>query len=197
MQIKCPACYATFSLETAVALDAARAALSTALQMPAPLAGLLAQYLGMFRSAGRVLAFDRAERLMAELLPMLTEQRVERAGNSRSCPLAIWQQALERMVEHRAAGKLELPLKSHGYLLEIAFGLADKAEAAAEREAEERRRTGAHRSKPEPVQQSEAASRSELYHRAAADVRIGLLSPAQAVEKLRAAGLTVPDNAFQ
>lgn len=196
MQIKCPSCYAVFSLETAVALDAARAALSTALQMPAPLSGLIAQYLGMFRSAGRVLAFDRAERLMAELLPMLTEQRVERAGNARVCPLPIWQQALERMVEHRAAGKLELPLKSHGYLLEIAFGLADKAEAAAEREAEERRRSGAHR-RAEPADQSNAATRSELYHRVAADVRLGLLSPAQAVEKLRAAGLAVPDAAFQ
>lgn len=196
MQIKCPSCYAVFSLETAVALDAARAALSTALQMPAPLSGLIAQYLGMFRSAGRVLAFDRAERLMAELLPMLTEQRVERAGNARACPLPIWQQALERMVEHRAAGKLELPLKSHGYLLEIAFGLADKAEANAEREAEERRRSGAHR-RAEPAQQSDAATRSELYHRAAADVRLGLLTPAQAVEKLRAAGLAVPDTAFQ
>ncbi len=196
MQIKCPSCYAVFSLETAVALDAARAALSTALQMPAPLSGLIAQYLGMFRSAGRVLAFDRAERLMAELLPMLTEQRVERAGNARACPLPIWQQALERMVEHRAAGKLELPLKSHGYLLEIAFGLADKAEAAAEREAEERRRSGAHR-RAEPADQSNAATRSELYHRVAADVRLGLLSPAQAVEKLRAAGLAVPDAAFQ
>lgn len=196
MQIKCPSCYAVFSLETAVALDAARAALSTALQMPAPLSGLIAQYLGMFRSAGRVLAFDRAERLMAELLPMLTEQRVERAGNARVCPLPIWQQALERMVEHRAAGKLELPLKSHGYLLEIAFGLADKAEAAAEREAEERRRSGAHR-RAEPADQSNAATRSELYHRVAADVRLGLLSPAQAVEKLRAAGLAVPDTAFQ
>lgn len=196
MQIKCPACYAVFSLETAVALDAARVALSTALQMPAPLSGLIAQYLGMFRSAGRVLAFDRAERLMAELLPMLTEQRVERAGNARACPLPIWQQALERMVEHRAAGKLELPLKSHGYLLEIAFGLADKAEAAAEREAEERRRSGAHR-RAEPADQSNAATRSELYHRVAADVRLGLLSPAQAVEKLRAAGLAVPDAAFQ
>lgn len=196
MQIKCPSCYAVFSLETAVALDAARAALSTALQMPAPLSGLIAQYLGMFRSAGRVLAFDRAERLMAELLPMLTEQRVERAGNARACPLPIWQQALERMVEHRAAGKLELPLKSHGYLLEIAFGLADKAEAAAEREAEELRRSGAHR-RAEPADQSNAATRSELYHRVAADVRLGLLSPAQAVEKLRAAGLAVPDTAFQ
>ena len=197
MQIKCPSCYATFSLETAVALDSARSALSTALQMPAPLAALLAQYLGLFRSAGRVLAFDRAERLMSELLPMLTAQRIERSGNARSCPLPIWQQALERMIEHRAAGKLELPLKSHGYLLEIAFGLADKAEAAAEREAEDRRRTGSHRGKAAPADQPEAASRSELYHRVAADVRLGLLTPADAVEKLRAAGFTVSETTFQ
>lgn len=145
MRITCPSCNAQYSLEAALQMDAARSALMRALAMPAPLAGLLAQYLGLFRSKGRVLAFDRADRLMAELLPMLKAETVNRNGNNRRAPIAVWQSALEEMIALRDANKLRLPLKSHGYLLEIVFAAADKLEATAERETEQQRQRGEHR----------------------------------------------------
>lgn len=191
MQIKCPSCNAQFPLEAAVAFDAARSALNTALHMPAPLGGLIAQYLGLFRASGRALAFDRADRLMAELLPLLRDQQVTRNGLVRSCPLALWQQALERMLEHRAAGKLDLPLKSHGYLLEIALGLAEKAEAEAERNAEERRRTGTHRSEPKAPT---ALERHEQYLCLVNDARLGVIPPDDARERIRALGFQPPQT---
>lgn len=184
MQIKCPSCHAQFPLEAAVTFDAARSALNTALHMPAPLAGLLAQYLGLFRSAGRALSFDRADKLMAELLPMLRDQEVIRGGLSRRCTVATWQQALERILEHRAVGKLELPLKTHGYLLEIAFGLADKAEAEAERRNEETRRHGQQRREPAPAQ--EHTNQHEAIQRIRADARLGLITPEQAEQRIAA-----------
>lgn len=197
MQIKCPSCNAQFPLEAAIAFDAARSALNTALQMPAPLAAAIAQYLGMFRPSGRALAFDRADRLMSELLPMLKAERVERNGNARACPLSIWQAAIERMLEQRSRGALELPLKSHGYLLEIAFGLADKAEAAAERATEASRRNPASRTQQAPTQASELLARNDRFHRLIADVRLGLLTVEDATDRLRADGFDVHPDTFK
>lgn len=185
MQIKCPGCNAQFSLDAALGVDAARSALLAALAMPAPLAGLLAQYLGLFRAAGRALAFDRVERLLAELQPMLAQERVERAGSTRVCPLAIWQAAFETVIEHRNAQKLRLPLKTHGYLLEIAFALADKQEAAVEQRTEADRRRGvAREAAPAPD-----VERSWFINNVRGDLSIGLIDRAQAEAMLQSKGI--------
>lgn len=145
MRITCPSCNAQFSLDAAIQMDAARAALMRALSMPAPLANRIAQYLGMFRAKHRALAMDRAERLMSELLPMLEAGSVTRNGVARPAPIELWAQALDQVIDARNAEKLRLPLKSHGYLLEIVFGLADAADAAQERATEQARKRGEHR----------------------------------------------------
>ena len=122
---------------------------------------------------------------------MLQGQVVERNGLSRACPLPLWQQALERMIEHRAAGKLDLPLKTHGYLLEIAFSLAEKAAATAEREIEEQRRSGHHRrSSTAPA----AIDQHEKYLRLVTDARLGVITPDAARERIRALGFKPPET---
>lgn len=145
MRITCPSCCASFSLDVALQMDASRRALRSALHMPAPLAELWAQYLGMFRSKGRALAHDRADKLMSELIPMLDAGTVTRNGNTRPAALDLWRAALEQMVELRNADKLQLPLKSHGYLLEIVFAAADRSAAKAEQAVEVSRQRGQHR----------------------------------------------------
>lgn len=184
MQVKCPACSAAFSLEAALAIDAGRSALMTALQMPAPLAMLWAQYLALFRAPSRALAFDRVDRLMSELLPMLSSNTVVRDGVTRPAPLPVWQQGIERMLELRNSNKLQLPLKSHGYLLEIVAGLAENHAAAAERLQEADRRTGRHRE-----QGSAQVARIEVLSRIRGDFELGLISRDVADERLRAAGI--------
>ena len=184
MQVKCPACSAAFSLEAALALDAARSALMTALQMPAPLALLFAQYLALFRAPSRAIAFDRADKLMSELLPMVSTGTVTRDGLTRPAPLPVWQQALERMLELRNANKLQLPLKSHGYLLEIVAGLAESQGAAAERQVEADRRAGRHRE-----QGSSQVSRIETLSRVRGDFELGLIARDVAESRLREAGI--------
>ena len=184
MQIKCPACNAAFSLDAALALDAGRSAVLTALRMPAPLATLIAQYIGMFRAAGRALSFDRTDRLLTELLPFLEQQIVTRNGATRPCPLALWQQALERMVELRNAGKLQLPLKTHGYLLEIAFALADSADAKQERAVEESRRRGDARADGDRrLRQIEAG------YRIRSDLALGLIDRPEAERRAKEIGI--------
>ncbi len=184
MLLKCPSCNARYTLDVALGVDAGRRAIRAALDMPAPIARGLAQYLGLFCAAGRDLSFDRVERLLGELQPMLAAETVTRNGLSRACPLGLWQAALDRMVEHRDAGKLNLPLKSHGYLLEIAFGLAEAAGAKAEREREAARRSGASR-----AQVTDRHERLALVSRVRGDVELGLLTPDAAAELLAAANI--------
>lgn len=183
MRVTCPNCCAAFSLEVALQMDAGRAALLRALHMPAPLAGLWANYLGMFRPRARALAFERAEKLMAELLPMLDQGVVIRNGNTRPAPLELWRDALQQMVELRDAEKLQLPLKSHGYLLEIVFAAAERSAAQAERAQEETRRRGDHRRATDTN-----LDRLDRLARIRGDFELGLLAREAAEEKLRAIG---------
>ena len=142
MRLTCQACGAVISLDAALGHEGAREAVQIALQLPAPVGKLLVQYVGLFRPAQRQLSMDRLANLLGELLPMIDAGKVERNGRIFSAPLPYWQQALEEMLAKRES--LTLPLKSHGYLMTIIAGFADKAEAKQEAKAEERRRTGAH-----------------------------------------------------
>lgn len=188
MQLKCPSCHAAFSLDVALGVDAARSALMRALQLPAPLAQLLAGYLGMFRASGRALSFVRAEKLMAELQPMLDAGSITRNGATRPCSQDVWRRALERIHEARDSGQLKLPLKSHGYLLEIAFGLADADDATAERDREAARR--------QPMREHTSATpapapvanvlRDRLY-RIRGDLDLGLIDGAEAKRRAQLA----------
>jgi hypothetical protein len=185
MQGKCPACNAVFSLDVAFAIDAGREAVLAALKMPAPLALLFAKYLGMFRASGRALSFDRMERLMSELVPMFEKSVVTRNGLSRPCALAFWQQGIEKMIELRETDKLQLPLKTHGYLLEIVFGLADQAGAKQEKVQETQRRSGAR-----STDNDKAMERTLIITGVRGDLDLKLCTRAQAEQKLRDAGIS-------
>lgn len=142
MRLTCQNCGAVISLDAALGHDGAREAVQIALQLPAPLGKTLVQYVGLFRPAQRQLSMDRVANLLGELLQMIDTGKVEHKGRTYAAPQTYWQQALEGMLAKRES--LTLPLKSHGYLVTIIAGFADKAEAKQEAKAEERKRTGAH-----------------------------------------------------
>ncbi|MDP1681048.1 MAG: hypothetical protein Q8L39_04660 [Burkholderiales bacterium] len=125
------------SLDVLISNDGAREAVMAALALPAPLGKLLVQYLALFRPAQRQLSFDRAQSLLSELAPMIEAARIERGGRTWVAPLEYWKAAIEEMLAKR--DKLTLPLKSHGYLLEIIAGYANKAEGAVETKREQER----------------------------------------------------------
>jgi hypothetical protein len=141
VRLTCQACGAVISLDAALGHEGAREAVQIALQLPAQLGKLLIQYVGMFRPAQRQLSMDRLASLLGELLPMVDAGKIERGGRTYSAPAPYWQQAIEEMLAKR--DQLTLPLKSHGYLLTIIAGYADKAEAKQEQQKEERKRHGA------------------------------------------------------
>lgn len=140
MKLTCPACNETLSLAALIEYDAAREAIGTALKMPAPLGKYLLQYLGFFKPAKSALSLDKVAKILAELLPMVTAGKVSKNGTTYAAPQEYWVQAIETMLANRAA--LTLPLKSHGYLISIIAGQAEKIEAKAEKQAEQGRQYG-------------------------------------------------------
>lgn len=111
-----------------------------ALQLPAPLGKLLVQYVSLFRPLQRQLSMDRLATLLGELLPMITEAKVERNRTVYPAPHEYWRQGMEDMLAKRDS--LTLPLKSHGYLITIIAGFADKAQAKVETAGEQGRKYG-------------------------------------------------------
>lgn len=141
MRLTCQSCGAAISLDAAIGHEGASEAVQIALRLPAPIGKLLVQYVGLFRPAKRQLSMDRLASLLGELLAMIDAARVERNGRSYIAPIDYWRIALEDMLTRR--DKLTLPLKSHGYLMEIIAGLSDKAEARKEVKDEQDRKHAA------------------------------------------------------
>ncbi len=151
MKLVCPTCSATSSAESYAGDADARATLVLAAELPGEIGAVAIRYLGLFRPGKNALRWDRARRLLEELAPMIKAGSVTRDGREWPAPPAAWRAAMQQMLDKRGAG-LELPLKSHGYLLEILKGTANRAEAAQERATEEARRDG----RPAPLVDEDA-----------------------------------------
>lgn len=166
MKTACPACGAGFSLDAVVGHEGARALVAELAALSGPLAGAVLRYLGLFRPAQRSLSWDRAARLLAELGPAIRDARVERRGRVYAAPREAWIAAIEHMLDHR--DRLALPLKSHGYLIEVLVGAIEQQEARAEARLEDRRagRTpvGGVASKPEKKPEAAAEKPTPRAH---------------------------------
>lgn len=136
--VTCPACQTEMGLEALLGADDARGVVELLARMPGPptLRKGLLRYVGLFAPAKQRLRWGRVESLLSEVLAMIESGRVERAGRTWPAPLDYWQMGIETIL---ANANLRRPLKSHGYLLEIIAGLADKAEAKAETRTEQTR----------------------------------------------------------
>lgn len=77
------------------------------------------RYVGLFRPAKSQLSWSRTAKLLNELLSMMKAQTAERDGVSSPAPAEAWLHGFNETVNARDQGRLKLPLKSHGYLLEI------------------------------------------------------------------------------
>lgn len=136
MKTTCPACGAVNSLDALIGNEAARSLLVMALEQTQTGKRLI-RYVALFRPAQRQLSWDRVAGLLGEILDMIKVAKIERHGRLWPAPESIWVTALDEILARRDEGKLTLPLKSHGYLLEIITGQANKAEAQAEKRSED------------------------------------------------------------
>lgn len=119
MMIKCPSCGAQTSLDALVQDRAAADALALALRLSGGIGDALLRYLALHRPAKSALSMPRVAKLLGELLPAIQSQRIERNGQVCEAPPEAWVWAVESMVAARDGGRLQTPLKSHGYLYEV------------------------------------------------------------------------------
>jgi len=109
MKVKCPNCYTSYSLESAISDDAAREFSVLMADLPCDVSRPLIAYVGLFRSRSRSLAWDRALGLAREALAMSDHPDV----------LA---RALTETVESLRAKQQEgnwKPLTGHNYLKRV------------------------------------------------------------------------------
>lgn len=119
MNIKCPNCGAVHSLDSLINDADASAVLRAVLEMDAEIGKAAIRYVGLFRPAKSQLSWARTAKLLNELMPMIKAQETVRDGVSSPAPAEAWLHGFNETVNARDQGRLKLPLKSHGYLLEI------------------------------------------------------------------------------
>jgi hypothetical protein len=155
MKTACPSCGAEMDLDVLLAAEESRQAVARLCTLALPLARVLLPYIRLFRPASRAMSVARMVSLLDLLWPDLQRQAITRAGRDWPVPHEAWQAGIETVLAARDAGKLVLPLKSHGYLYEVLAAAADKAEAQAERTREAdrkaRRDAGPRADAPQPV----------------------------------------------
>lgn len=110
-----------------------------------PLMRRVLDYIDLHKPAMHRLSMTKKTKLIRSLAPDMERQAIGRNGRDWEAPPALWAQAIDSMLASRDAGRLDLPLKGHGYLYAVLQGLADKAEAAQEQQALTEQRTQAAR----------------------------------------------------
>ena len=119
MKTRCPACGATCSLDALLGHSEASQAFVASLSVTGVLAKPLVKYLGLFRSESRDLTFERTAKLLNEISPDIVAKKIKRGHHTYPAPQAAWVWAISVMLERRDQQKLDLPLKTHGYLYEV------------------------------------------------------------------------------
>ena len=119
MICRCPNCGAANSLDSLVSDAEAAEVLKMLLELDADIGKAAIRYIGLFRPAKSQLSWARTAELLNELLPMIKAQEAARDGVCFPAPTEAWIHGFNETVNARDQGRLKLPLKSHGYLLEI------------------------------------------------------------------------------
>jgi hypothetical protein len=173
MKTTCPACGSAFDLDAAVSDADARRFADLVAGLDPRVAKPLIGYLALFRPPKIGMRWSRMLTLAQEIEPMIREARVRRNGIVYPCPNESWAAALGYLADRPKA--VLLPLKSHGYLLEMLASQAEKQAARDESAVEAQRRvgrTGAH-SEPAPLAEAFAPKRDYVVVDTSVRERIG------------------------
>lgn len=143
IRMTCPCCGSEFPWEAGLVEGDAKRLGAVLAGIEPPVARAAMAYLRLFKPAKTALRLTRATKLLQEIEALIREGTVcrdERSGVRRPAPAGLWVAGIEQMLAQ--AERLTLPLTGHGYLREVVFGLADKADALAERQREQALREG-------------------------------------------------------
>lgn len=142
----CQVCGAEESLDALILRmiddDQVRHLIANVLTTSLPLGSMVVRYLRLHKPAKQRLRMDKLARLLAELVPDIQRTAIERNGRTWVVGPDAWKAALQAVFDAHDKGTLTLPLEGNGYLYSVLMRLADRQEAAQERESEASRRHG-------------------------------------------------------
>ncbi len=146
--VKCPVCHCMMSLDVLLADDSVREALLSIIDIH-PQGNTfikpLLRYVGLFAPAKSQQSHGRIAALVNELNPLIHAGQFTRSGITHAAPLDYWIDGINATLAAQAAGTLTLPLKSHGYLLEVIASRANASAAKLEQQQEAQFRKGEQR----------------------------------------------------
>lgn len=163
IRFTCPCCGSDFPWEAGLVEADAKRLGAVLGDMEPPLARAAMSYLRLFKPPKTALRLPRATKLLQELAALVAEGTVcrdERTGVRRPAPVSAWVAGIEQMLQQ--SDRLTLPLTAHGYLRQVVFGIADAADAVAEKTREKDLREGRRQTGPSPSQPVEGKLSNEL-----------------------------------
>lgn len=191
MQLTCPCCLTRFPIAAGFADDDGKRLAAQLADMEPVLARATIGYLRLFKPAKQQLRAVRAAHIVKELRALVDVGRVsrdERTNIWRPATPALWAEGIEQMLAE--AGNLTLPITAHNYLRVVVFGLADKADAARERQREADLKAGRHLAgngssakATNPAAPSRRSMLRERLRRIETDRDLGILDDAVAATK--------------
>lgn len=122
----CPRCGHEHDLLAALDAGDGHAFVARLAQLPAPAIKPVLRYLALFAPAQRRLSWARLNRLLVPLADAIGRGDFQRDGKRYHAPLDAWIKAMTALVDTPPA-TLRLPLKGHGYLLEMLAAPAARA----------------------------------------------------------------------
>ena len=129
--LRCPHCQRQIDLLAACDTADGREFFEAVVALPAPAIKPVLRYLELFSPPQRGLSWGRLNRLLRDLQEPLKRGELRRDGKLYTAPVSTWLAAMTHLVEDPPQ-TLTLPLRSHGYLLQIIAGRAERVAAATE-----------------------------------------------------------------
>ena len=138
--LACPVCGTELDMAVLFSSESVQLALARLAAVSIPLGTRVLQYITLFQPPKTRLTAAKKIKLMLQLLPDLERKAIHHKGRDWNVPLDAWALAFDQMLLARDQGKLDLPMKGHGYLYAVLSGMADKFESQAEQQREADRR---------------------------------------------------------
>lgn len=142
----CQVCGAEESLDNLIARmvddDQARRLIGSLLLESFSVGGMVVRYLRLHKPPKQKLRMDKLTKLLGELVPDIQRTAIERNGRTWLVGHDAWRAALQAVFDAQEKGTLTLPLDGNGYLYATLMRMADRQEAAQERDTEAARKHG-------------------------------------------------------
>lgn len=148
MDVRCPSCHSTFTLEQVTEDEALRELMGLIADLPREVSRPLASYIGLFRGKTRATAYERQLRLAREVLAMSGDTQLVGAALS---------ETVEAIRSKRDSGEDARPLKNHNYFKRVLESVGARPQSMPVERIEQHGRTSAPAAAAQPASKTAQA----------------------------------------